>query len=99
MPASAARDLSRRCRASGTLRIWIIAVMCKTLTHVHHMSMASSTADCVLLPPLSHNADHTRRDLSLDITHEPVIFARGFEAANFLPISHLAFPGTSISRL
>lgn len=27
MPASAARDLSRRCSASGTLRIWIIAVM------------------------------------------------------------------------
>src|SRR5687768_4886086 len=38
MPASAARDLSWRCSVSGTLRIWIIAVMRETWAHVPHMS-------------------------------------------------------------
>src|SRR5438067_13736432 len=38
MPASAARALSRRCRVSGTLRIWIITDMCTTCEHLYHMS-------------------------------------------------------------
>ena len=38
MPASAALAFSRRCRASGTLRIWIIVDMFIACSHVHHMS-------------------------------------------------------------
>jgi len=38
IPAKAARDLSCRCSASGTLRIWIIIPMFSTYKHVQHMS-------------------------------------------------------------
>src|ERR1700730_7019331 len=41
MPASAARDLSWRCRPSGTCRIWIITPMLLTGAHVHYMSNCS----------------------------------------------------------
>src|SRR6266446_5720255 len=45
MPASAARDLSWRCKLSGTLRIWIITPMRITLSHVGHMSSPSSRTE------------------------------------------------------
>src|ERR1051325_7329525 len=38
MPARAARDLSRRCNASGMFRICTITPMRMTLRHAHHMS-------------------------------------------------------------
>jgi hypothetical protein len=45
MPARAARDLRRRWRASGTLRIWIIPDMCNTYKHATHMSTGERVVD------------------------------------------------------
>src|SRR5215472_13247655 len=60
MPASAARDLSRRCSASGTFRIWIIADMLTTCIHLLRMSIylvrCRRSATAAASPPFGGSA-------------------------------------------
>src|SRR5262245_42258256 len=66
MPARAARALRRRCRSSGTLRIWIITDMFLTLEHAGYMSILPGC--CPVLFLFSSDRRSIHRSMSKDST-------------------------------